>query len=429
MPASAPFKAKAPFQSRVLGLDYQAFPLDFVNRPFPDRFGCLGTAPTSPYNISGESGGPFSTPAVAYTLSNIGGTMIGYNALIISADSWLSISSSTGTIGSNESTTVVAALTAGANSLDPGTYNGSIVFTNTTNDCGTVTIPVSLVVGGQATVPAHMQCRTMAGTTHLCGLPEFTAPSTPPRAYRRQTIGGQNNNCGYFACGSDVNSNSRRYSGSYQYSPTDCTITDTRLVEGATNGGYYPGPCPATYASWSPVGGSIAINGYTPDDFGIPNTYTTVQTQTLREFTFYPTNCGGSMVYPHNIFSGVVTCTREDEDTVADAIVRSGATFGSWADVGGGASCNSATQLWTLAGGFSFAFIKAQIRLTNLSVLSPGTDYGVRVKYYRRAYATSDPFLLYQTDVITVHTDGSGNFTTDIDVPQVPGYEVEATFT
>jgi len=102
----------------------------------------LTVTPALPLSASGPLGGPFTPAEKTYTLTNTGDA-----PLVWTADrsaSWLGISNTGGTLAPGTSATVEATLAA--NSLNPGTYNDTIAFTNTTNGRGNTNRNVSLDV-------------------------------------------------------------------------------------------------------------------------------------------------------------------------------------------------------------------------------------------------------------------------------------------
>ncbi len=91
---------------------------------------------------SGYVGGPFSPGSVAYTLRNTGQTSIDWTAGKTAA--WLNLSSASGTLAPNASTTVTVSIHSTADSLAAGDYNDTVSFTNTSNGNGNTTRAVSL---------------------------------------------------------------------------------------------------------------------------------------------------------------------------------------------------------------------------------------------------------------------------------------------
>ncbi len=111
--------------------------------PTPDP-GVLSVSPDGTVGSSGKVGGPFSPPSQTYTLSNIGQTAINWTAA--PSQSWISLSSASGTLAAGATINVSASINSAANSLAAGTYNGSITFTNTTNGSGSTTRQITLTV-------------------------------------------------------------------------------------------------------------------------------------------------------------------------------------------------------------------------------------------------------------------------------------------
>jgi len=105
--------------------------------------GTLVVTTSSGLSDSADEGGPFSGSQV-YTLQNAGTTAIDWTAA--KTQTWVSLSAASGTLAAGDSTTVTASINSGANSLDPGGFSDTITFTNTTNDRGSTTRPVSLTV-------------------------------------------------------------------------------------------------------------------------------------------------------------------------------------------------------------------------------------------------------------------------------------------
>lgn len=96
------------------------------NYDFPDP---LGIGPTGAWAPTGTVGGPFSATNT-YTLLNSGAAPLNWTAS--NTQPWLSLSQTSGTLAAGASTTVVASMNAGANSLAFGTYPDTLTFKNTT---------------------------------------------------------------------------------------------------------------------------------------------------------------------------------------------------------------------------------------------------------------------------------------------------------
>ena len=110
----------------------------------PGAPGVLSVTPADGFSSSGNSRGPFGPSSKAYTLQNTGGSSIDWTAS--KTQTWVTLSSSGGTLASGDSTTVTITINSVANSLSPGLYTDTVTFTNTTNDSGNATRSVSLTV-------------------------------------------------------------------------------------------------------------------------------------------------------------------------------------------------------------------------------------------------------------------------------------------
>jgi len=106
--------------------------------------GVLSVTPGDGLISSGTQGGPFSPSSKIYTLQNTGGSSINWTASKI--QTWVTLSSSGGTLNAGDSTTVTVSINSSANSLTAGLYSDTVTFTNTTNGNGNTTRGVSLTV-------------------------------------------------------------------------------------------------------------------------------------------------------------------------------------------------------------------------------------------------------------------------------------------
>ncbi len=101
----------------------------------------LSVSPTSTWNASGTTGGPF-TLSRNYTLTNTGDQSLtwGVNDNV----NWLNFSPSGGTLTGGQSVNVAVSVNSNANSLSAGTQNANVTFTNSTNGVGNRTLAVAL---------------------------------------------------------------------------------------------------------------------------------------------------------------------------------------------------------------------------------------------------------------------------------------------
>ena len=119
--------------------------------------GSLSVTPTGGLAAEGLVGGPFTPSSQAYTLRNTGETPIDWTAAKSAA--WTTLSASSGELSAGASTIVTVSINAAADELPAGTYDDTVVFTNTTNGTGntarTVTLTVSAPPGVLSVTPAE----------------------------------------------------------------------------------------------------------------------------------------------------------------------------------------------------------------------------------------------------------------------------------
>jgi hypothetical protein len=105
----------------------------------------LRIAPTAGLVASGDAGGPFTPDSKVYTLENLGDTAINYT--VTTDQTWVSLSSTSGSLMADETVDVTVSINAGANALPIGVHDGTVNFFNTTNGIGDTSRPVSVAVG------------------------------------------------------------------------------------------------------------------------------------------------------------------------------------------------------------------------------------------------------------------------------------------
>ena len=106
--------------------------------------GELAVYPPDPFQAFGPEGGPFLPNVKTYTLVNIGGESLDW--ALTSAETWVSMSGTAGTIGAGNFQSVMVTLTEEANQLIAGQHLGSLGFINTTNGSGDTSIGLDLQV-------------------------------------------------------------------------------------------------------------------------------------------------------------------------------------------------------------------------------------------------------------------------------------------
>lgn len=136
----------------------KAFTLD-SGTPTPAP-GALSVASTSGLSATGKAGGPFAPSTLAYTLTNTGESSIDWTA--VPSQSWIGVSSSSGTLAAGAQATVTVSINANANGLSAGSYSGSVAFENATSDYGNTSRSVSLTINPVQT-PGTLSVAQTAG--------------------------------------------------------------------------------------------------------------------------------------------------------------------------------------------------------------------------------------------------------------------------
>lgn len=269
------------------------------------------------------------------------------------------------------------------------------------------------------------ECRTRGGTATLIGHEEFTSPSSPPKKYRTKTLSGEYQKCGYgnfSSCPSTLGpfagTNGLKYSGSISYHPLTGAVTDTTLKQHGTGGG--GGTCAAvgSWTDWVPPNVSSAVETLTS------GSYLARVTTQIADYNTTDGSCSTTYgTYPERIDVMTLRNDLSDEDTEADAITRlqASASWGSWS-AATSTSCKASYEQRT--SGFSFAYTEAGFRDT-ISIPSGQTGI-LKVGLYRRARGSSDPWVLYATEVFFLTGDGSNQDTIEFTYAADPGYEAYA---
>jgi hypothetical protein len=106
----------------------------------------LTVTPSSPLNISGPQGGPFSPSSIQYHLSASTGTV----RFAVAAPFWLTADPRAGTVGT-DGVTVTLSPNPLASKLAPRAYEAPVTFINVTNGQGTTGRTAKLTVQRSAT--------------------------------------------------------------------------------------------------------------------------------------------------------------------------------------------------------------------------------------------------------------------------------------
>ena len=113
----------------------------------------LEVTPAAAFQSQGPMGGPFEPESKIYTVRNplvdVGGTLCGSDLefSVATVGDFLDVSTTSGTLEPDGKTTVTVSLNSAANSLEAGSYNGSIEFVDTANNLGDIDLGATLTVG------------------------------------------------------------------------------------------------------------------------------------------------------------------------------------------------------------------------------------------------------------------------------------------
>ncbi len=128
--------------------------------------GLLLVSPATDFNVAGTVGGPFESNAKTYTLINAGSGLLDWT--ISKSASWLSLSTSSGSLAPGGTAAVVVSLNTNANTLVVGAYVDTLAFRNLTNASGDTDLGVTLTVNASP------------GPELVLDVPEPSAPRQAP---------------------------------------------------------------------------------------------------------------------------------------------------------------------------------------------------------------------------------------------------------
>jgi hypothetical protein len=138
---------------------------------------------------TGNQGGPFSPSSFTYQLSAPTGPV---NYAISGLPSWLTVSTTFGTVAIDSVTVVTFAINPSAIGLPPGTYNASIAFTNTTNGLGNQSVAATLTVNPTSPPPVQANRTWVSALGSDANDCSRTAPClTFAGAFAKTTAGGE----------------------------------------------------------------------------------------------------------------------------------------------------------------------------------------------------------------------------------------------
>jgi len=324
------FRQITPFYPRpgILGDSYHAFPLDISGNP-PIPYGCLRVISAVDFESTGEEGGPFNPLVKVYTIANVGGASIDWT--LTASESWVGLSETSGTLAPNESVNVTITLDGDElGTFFVGTFSSDLVFTNTTNDCGNITLGVSAAITGE-----------FPGQTirfdQYDGPFEYPAwlPQREYRYYLNESIGGNwiaryapvGGNVGARACNTtdpDVPAYgvvTATYGGSVGYNISNSSVTGSltaSVYQDGIIGAYDSGAGSTTNYSAGSVAGIINAVPPFAQNYSLSDTGTSVSQRwstTKNETGWFPGSVGGPF---DSIYctGGSLSATASDPVTV-----------------------------------------------------------------------------------------------------------------
>lgn len=271
-----------------------------------------------------------------------------------------------------------------------------------------------------------MECEYKNGSYILCGISEYTSPSTPPKKFRRQDLSGGFQNCDFHflaptgVCSGTppaIASGNTTYTGACQYNKDTCGVVNTGLENtGSASGGacVLPGITASVSAGCDPFSPYLTRINYTLAELRLSRTWTYV-----AGCTSYPNPNGIDRLQ----FGESVVAQLSDEDTDADAIARANAVITDWS---AGVSCELFTAFRSSrgAGSFSATYRSVRTRMT-ISSLTPGQFYTAEFKIFGRVFGATD--WIYQYSIFVQFTATHAIETTDWqELTMLEGMETKA---
>lgn len=276
---------------------------------------------------------------------------------------------------------------------------------------------VDCICNGAPTCQIRCHNRTAAGGASLCGYPEYTAISNPPKVYRKKTLSGGASYIEYApdsccpqtdpGCGSGVVCTQTYVaSGSCSYDADTCAFTTAGSVD-------FSGCDPSTNPS-------CGISGFI------------VGTSTTDQVSFSITQNPGCVVNPGGFVTryfddGTMEEILSDEDTPQDAMSRAIAAAGSppW---GSTTLCGLSTAFISpyavVGGNYTFAFQQAQVQAI-LGSCDQTKTYEITIELGERTTGTSGPFVPYGQLTFAFQSQGVGQCTSQwVDIPAEYGLEI-----
>jgi hypothetical protein len=258
-------------------------------------------------------------------------------------------------------------------------------------------------------------CRTKTATDiTLIGFSENTDQSTPPKKYLSQILSGEVSVCNVPPAGPiPPGYDNFIYSGSYNYDPSDGSQVNNQLVE---HFGHVTTTATDCATSGPLIGSSVPDKTNWFNNLTVPLAWNHSSSRISSSYT------GTGVAMPFfGTPSGTATASFSQEDTIGNALDRSGVPWSDWISSGSGA-CVATATVW--GDDFTFNATGGQFMIVGDGIV-PGFVMTAHVPIYRRATGV-DPYVLFETLTFTDSADGTGVATIVGDVPNDAGFETYA---
>ena len=266
---------------------------------------------------------------------------------------------------------------------------------------------------GSYTLAIALSCSTRTGEATLVGCSAFTAPSTPPKKYRRATHAGSVGGCNYTNSGCSGGNQFRLdRSGALIFDVATGVSSSTAKEDIFTGSG-----CPAAVTLNSTQNFGACAGAFAANSQYTATSTATTTTRTARA------GCVADAFVPglYVDATGSHTITLSSEDTEADARARSTpSAWGSFAACGG-LPCCEAYATTRGAGVFTFSYQDARLK-ADYGGMGAGLGFtlSVEVDY---APVGGGTLAFYTTLDAALTADGSGAGTHTFTLPDPPsGY-------
>lgn len=244
----------------------------------------------------------------------------------------------------------------------------------------------------------------------LIGFVEFGTPSSPPKRYRKKTLGGSRSTMvGSGAC-TNGPSVQTHYGSAEYHALTGVVTNNMHYAVDSVEDPY--GPAEISF---------LPSCSNTTGPYGCPTESCSTST-TLFAVAGLGTcvDCGPG---GWNSSTGDASAELSVEDTAADAEARlrnsSGGPESGWSAWGDGSCSASRAQV-----GETINIRAARWRVTRAGLIA-STGYDLTIEYWRRPVDASAPFTLAASTILSGTADGTGTLVFTGDVPNDTGYETE----